>query len=367
MKLECIKNKIKEAVNLANKITGKNLTLPILSSILLIAKENSLKIRATNLDLGIEIRIPVKIEKEGITAVPGGIFNNFLSNIQENTVKLELKNNNLSISTKNSRTLIKSYPYEDFPTLPSIEQKKESFSISSDKFISGLKSVLYSAAISDVKPEISSVYIYTDSGNIVFVSTDSFRLAEKKIKLGNNKNISPLIIPFKNVSEILKVFDSISSDDITISFNNNQIFFESMGVYLVSRIIDGIFPDYKQILPKEFTTEAIILKQDFLNSLKMSNLFSDQFNQISVLIDPKNKIFELKSKNPDIGENIVRLDGTLSGETVQLNFNYKYIIDCFQSLPKDSLSLQLNGKTKPLVIRGIGDRSFTYLIMPLNQ
>ena len=139
------------------------------------------------------------------------------------------------------------------------------------------------------------------------------------------------------------------------------------GIYLTSRVIDGSFPDYKQIVPKEFKTEVVVLKQDLLNALKLSNIFSDKFNQVNLLINPAKKIFELSSSNNDIGENKTYLDATLSGEEVQLGFNYKYFFDCFQSINSDSVSIRTNGAQKPIIVSGVSDNSFIYLIMPMNR
>ena len=157
---------------------------------------------------------------------------------------------------------------------------------------------------------------------------------------------------------------SINSEDQ----NKNLISFEAHGVYVVSRIIDGVFPDYKQIVPKEFTTEVVALKQDFMNALKISNIFSDKFNQVRLIIDPKGKKFEVQTKNSDVGENSTIIDAAITGEKMEINFNYKYIADCFQSIDADSLSLQLSGTNKPMVIRPVsGDQTFTYLVMPMNR
>jgi len=365
VKIECIKNKIKEPVSIIEKITGKNLALPILSAILLVVKNKILTLRATNLDLGIEIEIPVKTHSDGIAAVPGSIFNNLLSNLHDEIVVIESENENIILKTKNSSTVLKSYPYDDFPTLPAIT-KEESFVVQGKKFIEGLKSVWFSASYSDIKPEISSVYMFQDSNFLVFVSTDSFRLAEKKVNIQGKEKISSFLIPIKNISELIRIFND-TNENITISFNKNQVCFKSNGIYVVSRLVDGIFPDYKQIIPKDFVSEAIVLKQDFLNALKLTNLFSDKLNQIGIKINPSKKLFELHSKNPDIGENVVQIGAALSGNSLELNFNYKYIIECLQSIPKDSLSLQFGGENKPLVIQGVGDKFFTYLVMPLNQ
>ena len=365
MKLECSIEKIKNALISVERITGKNLTLPVLSSILWVAENKSLKLRATNLNIGIEIEIPAKIEKNGVVAIKGDILSSLFSVLSgDSFVSFELIKDNLSVKTKTSTILIKSIPHEDFPTIPIVEGEK--LTISSLKFIEGIKSVYYSSALSDIKPEIGSVYIYPEDDTLVFVSTDSFRLAEKKIKIKQKLSFDGILIPVKNIMEIIKVFDGLD-EDLNITLQKTQISFSTNNIYLTSRVVDGNFPDYKQIIPKISTTEAVILKQDLLSSLKLSNVFSDKFNQVTVSIKPSEKIFEIESKNIDVGENITTLTGAMSGESVSVNFNYKYILDCFQSIGSDSLNLKLNGNNKPMIIKPVGDSSFMYLVMPMNR
>ena len=263
MKVECGIEKLKNGIMQVEKITGKNLTLPVLSSILVIAGGNSLKLRATNLSLGVEIEIPAKIEEEGIIAVSGSTLAGIFSNIFQNeNIFLEGNGGNLLIKTKKSLIKLKGQAHEDFPTIPLVDGK--SFEIESKKLTDGIKSVYYSSSVSDIKPEISSVYIYSNENGLVFVSTDSFRLAEKKIKTKGDEDIPGILIPFKNISEVLRIFGEIQNT-IKVCFNKNQISFSSDNIYLTSRIIDGVFPDYRQIIPKEFKVEAIVLKQDLLN------------------------------------------------------------------------------------------------------
>lgn len=365
MKIECIKNKLEEAISKTEKITGKNLTLPILKCILLIAKDNLLTIRATNLDLGIEMSIPVKIKKEGVVAVPAGVLYSFLTNLSnEKNVSLEVKENKLVVSTSHTETQIKTYPYEEFPTIPIISDKK-SITINSNDLILGLKSVWYSASPSSMKPELSSVHIYYDNGKIVFVATDSFRLAEKKISVRKIEEFESVLIPHKNISEIIRIFES-TNGDLKVNFSDNQISFVSNGTYLTSRIIDGTFPDYKQIIPKEHSSGAVLLKQDAISAFKVSNIFSDKFNQVTVEINKKEKYFQITTKNPDIGENVYKIDSAITGESLEMNFNYKYIVDSFQSIVTDSVSFEVS-KNKPMLIKGVGDSSFLYLVMSINR
>jgi DNA polymerase-3 subunit beta len=365
MKIECEFEKIKNAINQVERITGKNLTLPVLNSILLIASGKTLKLRATNLSLGVEVEIPAKVEKEGIVVVSGSILAGVFSNIfQRENIFLESKDGNLSIKTKRNLIKLKGQPSDDFPTIPVVSGVV--FEMETKKLIEGIKSVYYSSSTSDIKPEISSVFIYSNEDGIVFVSTDSFRLAEKKIKTKNTEEVMGIIIPYKNISEILRILGE-NFQKVKICFNKNQISFSFGNTYLTSRVIDGIFPDYRQILPKESTTEVVVLKQDLLNALKLSNIFSDKFNQVNLSIKVKEKKFELSSSNNEVGENKTYLEAALSGENIDLSFNYKYFIDCFQSINTDSVSIKLNGPTHPIMVSGVSDPSFTYLIMPMNK
>ncbi len=365
MKLECHVEKIKSALIIAERLTGKNLTLPVLGSVLWVASLNTLKLRATNLSIGIEITIPAKVEKEGMVAIRGDILSSLFSVISGNkNINFELINGNLSVKTETNTILLKSISHEDFPTIPSITG--EEFIIPAKKFIEGIKSVYYGASISEIKPEIGSIYIYPEDDTLVFVSTDSFRLAEKKVKIKQKLSFGGILIPLKNSIEIIKVFEG-SSDDLKITLAKNQLSLSTPSIYLTSRVVDGSFPDYKQIIPKSSGTEATVLKQDFISSLKVSNIFSDKFNQITITVKPQEKVFEIEAKNADIGENSTFLTGALKGESVSANFNYKYIIDCFQSIASDSLNLELNGNNRPMIIHPVGDPSFMYLVMPMNR
>jgi len=364
MKLECSTEKLKEVLVKIVKITNKNLSLPILDSILLIASGKSLKLRATNLSLGVEIEIPAKVEKEGIVIVKGDILSNLFLNINEPRVSLSLNKDNFCVKTIKNNILIKSQSSDDFPTIPIVSGKN--FIISAVKFIEGIKSVYYSASISDIKPEISSVYIYPEESDLIFVATDSFRLAEKRIKINGLDDFPGILIPFKNINEIIRLLGD-TTEELTVCFSKNQISFSYNGIYLTSRIIDGVFPDYRQIIPKIKNTEIIVLKQDLLNALKLSNIFSDKFNQVTLVANPIKKIFEIEAKNIDVGENKTQLSAVLSGGEIKINLNQKYFIDCFQSIHKDSVTLSLEHYNKPIIIKGVGDKSFVYLIMPMNR
>jgi len=364
MKIECITEKLKEIIPKIERITGKNLTLQALSSILIIANGKTLKFRATNLDLGIEIEIPAKIEKEGVVLVNGSILNSIISSISSKNTNLELVQGNLSINTPSYKSIIKTHSQEDFPTIPIVSGSE--FSFDANKFIQSIKSVYYSASFSDMKPEIASVYIYENNGDMVFVATDSFRLAEKKIKLKKPQNFNEIIIPIRNIIEIIKIFEQ-TEGEISITLGKNQISFSHQNIYLTSRVINGTFPDYKQIIPKDYTTKVSLLKQDLFTALKSVSVFSGKFNEITISIKTKQKQIEFYTKHPDIGESTIIVNGAITGEEFEASFNHKYISDCLQSISEDNISLFFNKHNKPLLIKNNSDNSFLYLIMPMNK
>ncbi len=365
MKVKCVTSKLNNFISKIEKITGKNLNLPILNCILLEAKKNQLIIKSTNLDLGVEISLTTEVKEDGIIAVPGNILKNLLASISNDNILLETEKDNLLISSKNNTSIIKSYVNSDFPLIPKVDSKNN-ITIDSKKLLKGLKSVWYSASTSTIRPELSSIFINIKNGYLYFVATDSFRLAEIKIPIKIEKEIENILIPYKNISEIIKIFEDVDGD-IEINFTKNQIAFKYNNIYLTSRIIDGVFPDYKQLIPKESTTEAVVLLDDLINVFKIINIFSNKFNQVNFNINPKNKIFEVKSRNDEIGENLNKISAALSGEVLNINFNYRYIVDSFQSITTDSVILQFNGNNKPLVIKGVSDNQFLYLVMPMNK
>jgi len=366
MNIECIKEKLVYAIAKAERVTGKNITLPVLSCVLLDAHDSNLTIKATNLDIGIEITIPVKINKPGKIAVSGAVLHNFISNItNDKNVTLEVVEGNLKVYTKHSESLIKAFPTDDFPNIPKVESSTP-FTFNVPQLVKGLKSVMYSASVSTIRPVLSSILLVSDEDSVVFVATDSFRLSEKKVAVKKHKEFNQILIPFKNVSEIIRTLEDLK-DDVDVYLNDNQIAFAYQDLYITSRVIDGNFPDYKQIIPKETKTEVVLLKQDFISSMRISNIFSDKFSQVTFHIEPMKKSFKITTKNMDVGENVNNLDAVIKGNELVVSFNYKYIIDCFQAIDSDSISLSFFDATRAMTVRGVGDKSFLYLVMPMNK
>ena len=271
------------------------------------------------------------------------------------------------IQTKHSKTVLNTQPYEDFPSLPTI-QNDIIYTLKSDNLVKGIESVVYSASHSTIKPELSSVYVYEHDKKIFFVATDSFRLAEKTTQI-KDKNVleQPFLLPLRNAVEILRILNQIQDTDILVKVDKNQISFECKNIFITSRIIDGVFPDYKQIIPKDYISEVVVLKQDLLNIFKKINIFSDKFGQVSIDVQPKKKTFVIHTNNNTVGQTSDSIDAVIKGEALTMSFNYRYIYDCLSSIHSDSITLLFTGVGKPLIIKGVSDESFLYLVMPMNK
>ena len=366
MKIEVVKDKLQNVVVKAGRLAGKHPSLPILSHLLLIAKRGVLTIRSTNLDMGVEYTLPVKIEKEGVVAVPASVFSSFISNLGPvKGVFLEVEEGKLVVSAEGARATVNGSPSDDFPTIPKAEGG--GFTMDPQLLLKGLRAVQYAGAVGNLKPELSSVYVYQEGEELIFVATDSFRLAEKKIPFKKSAtSFQPVLIPIKNVAEIVRMLEE-EKDEIRVSLGKGQLSIEGNSFFFTTRLVEGSFPDYRQIMPKEFATEAVALKEDLLSALKLTTLFSDRFNQLRLHLDPKKKLFELSAKSGEFGESNASLPAALSGEALSSNFNHRYIADGLTALNADSVAFRFSGENKPLLIGGVADATFRYLVMPMNR
>ena len=370
MKLECDIQNLLEAVSKVEMGTGRNLSLPTLGSILLIASEKSLKIRSTNLSLGVEAEIPAKISNEGVVVTRGDALIQFLNlSIKEQKVSLEKlpENGTLKVYTRDHVVDLVTLPHEDFPSIPVIHDGKiTEFTISAKKLIDGFQSVMFASSASEIKPEIASVYMYEKDGVLTFVATDTFRLAEKNIENKNTTQDTHCIIPFKNVKSITAILGS-EKRDITVEASKNQISFTGERIYVTSRLIEGTFPDYAQIIPKNQATEVTILKDDIVRIIKTASLFTNKFNQILIRIDTAHKSIIFSTGNTEIGNFESKITGVIKGESVEFSINQRHLQEALGAITTDSITLAITSPMKPILMKAVGDKSFLYLLMPLNR
>lgn len=359
----------KEFSNAVHKVSRfaqrKSATLPALSSILIIADTTGIKMRATNLETGIDLKINGTCTQNGVVAVPATILQQIATSLtQEGGISLEYVGDIISLKSNTGKSLIKTVPYDDFPSIPFPENPKNKITISGTILKNLFTSITSCASSSTVRPELSSVYISIEGGVLTAVATDSFRLVEKKVPLVNKGTQGKFLIPAKNAIEIAQ---ALSDEDIVMSFDEHQCALVSKEGVLVSRLTNATYPDYHQIIPKESITEAIVLRKDFENALKRTIIFSDSFQKVRISFDQKKNQFSFFAKNADIGESSETLNAKISGSDLDISFNHRYLLAALSLTVAESISLSAAGIGRPLIIKGVGDTSFLYLVSPMNQ
>lgn len=365
MKLECTTEQLLTAVSLTVRFIERRANLPVLGSVLLVVESGRLTLRATNLECGVEVSVPAKVTEGGTAAVAGSVLFGFLGNARGKNVSITLSGGVLKIETERTSASIKVVPHEDFPILPQVPATT-SFTIKATDLARAVRSVAYCASTSAIKPELQSVLLYAEAGKLITAATDSFRLAEKSVPIRAQGSIPQLLLPARNATELYRILEGVNGD-IDIYYNEHQISTHIGSVYYTSRLIDGAFPNYRQILPKSFSTEAVVLREDISQALKSLSIFADKFSQVSVAVEPSKKAVLLTSRNPDVGEQVSTLRATISGEAVAMNFNGRYLADSLQAISGESIRLHSNGPGKPLLVKDAADDSFFYLAMPMNR
>lgn len=366
MKFETNIEQFASAVSVTARFAERRPNLPVLASILIVAESGRLILRATNLECGVEITVPAKIIERGIVAISASILAGFVSNARGKNISGSVVGELFKIETDRVSANIKTIPHEDFPILPKVSAER-SFTEKSNDFARAIRNVVYCASTSAVKPELQSILLYGDGGKLTAVATDSFRLAEKTVPLRAGGTVPQLLLPARNAAELMRILDGAGSSEVGLYYNDNQLSTQVGNIYYTSRLIDGSFPNYRQILPKSFSTEAVILREDFSAALKSLAVFSDKFSQISLTIAPEKKAILLTSRNPDIGEQTSTVHATISGGGLTMSFNSRYLADSLQAISGDSVRIHANGAGKAILIRDAVDESFLYLAMPMNR
>ncbi len=368
MKLTTTKEKILSAIQLAERITGKKESLPVLSCVLLDvgSEKGGLVVRATNLEAGIEIFVQCEVEDKGSVAISASVLSQTLRSISGEKIVLKTEDGNLVVESRGTKTLIKAVPHEEFPALGG-EADTKGAGVSREELMRGIQAVSYAASPSMIRPELGSVYVLLKAGIIVCVATDSFRLAEKTISGIKSRSEVELLIPLKHALELAHVLERIDASEVNLSADDSQMSISANGVRYISRVVDGTFPSYKEIIPKTFETEATVLKNDFAEMLRKARVFSGNDQHVGFHVYPKRKIFSATARSAEVGEMSDSIDAAVSGNDLDINFHIGYLSDCLSIIESDSVILSFAGAGRPLVIRGVSDSSFTYLVMPLNR
>lgn len=366
MKVSCSKTKLKENLFFAERNSGKSFNMPILQGVRLRTGNGRLNIAATNLEAGFEAEMSAKIFKEGEVVVPVRIFSQLISGLGGETVALESVGNNLNISTERVSSLIKGYLPEEFPLIPKFKPEN-SFDITRDELISGLRAVVNSASVSNMKPEIASIYFYFQNrAPLKIVATDSFRLAEKTLNCPV-KNSSPFLLPAPSAAELIRMAE-VADGDIRVAYDKNQISFTAAEFKFTSRLTEGVFPAYESIIPKKFNTDVLVDREEMIEALRVASVFSGNLKEVNLNVLSDDNILEIRTAHSDVGEHTAQLNVKITGEKVSLNFNYHYLLDGLLNYQnKGKILLRFAEGNKPLLLQNPENTAYLYLVMPMKS
>lgn len=377
MKIICTQENLNKALNIVGKVVNKNTTLPILNNVLLKTDKKGLKLSSTNLEIAVNYWIGGKTEEEGEITVPTKLFANFISNLPNGNVEIKTREDMVNIKCNGYKINIKGVDAREYPLSPKIDAEPF-LKIKSEIFKKALSQVLPAISVSESRMEITGVLLdFSDikKNKIILVSTDSYRLAEKTLKvlpeniskealevLGDMRNV---IIPRNTVQELVR--DLGEGDEmLNIVIAENQIVFDFGNANILSRLIEGRYPDYRQIVPEKFLANAIINVKDISNAVRISGFFSaSSNNSVKFHLGTDNKV-EISSEASEIGNNNAKIEAKISGKELEVVYNYKYLMDGLGSITGDEVVLDANDENSPSVIKSVLDDSFIYIIMPIR-
>lgn len=378
MKVTCTQENLNKALGMVSKVTNKNLTLPILNNVLLKTEKNGLKLSTTNLELGVSFWIGGKVEEEGAITVPTRLFANFISNLPGENVEIKTREDVLNIKCDGYKTNIKGVDAKEYPLTPQLEIKPL-FKIASEDFKRALNQVLPAVSVSESRLEITGVlmdFSQIKKGKLFLVATDSYRLAKKTVTFDSKVvdlatleilgDLKAVIIPKNAVSALARDLNE-GEEELEVVVTESQILFRFGSASILTRLIEGRYPDYTSVIPEKFLSQVIISTQTLAHAVKIASFFSNALNHSVKFSLTKSGKLEVSSETNELGSNSSRLDAEVNGETLEVVYNYKYLIDGINCLAGEKLILDVNDQNSPSLLHDSADESFLYVVMPIRN
>ena len=363
MRLIVTQENLARALNTVSRVASTRASLPVLSNVLLKTVDNRLTIAATNLDIAISETIGAKITTQGALTVPARLMQDFVSSLPSGPLELETKDNKLILKAERYNSTINGVSADEFPAMPVLENSKEIvFDVKS--FKTALGQVLFAASNDEARPVLTAVSVYSDDKNLYFAATDSYRLAEKVLP-GIDQEVS-LLLPAHSLQEVLRAM-SDGDDKIVMAYDEQQARFTVGETDIVSRLIDGNYPDYKRLLPASFETTATLPRQSMIEITKVSSLFArEAAGSITLSIDEDDGKISIDSIASQVGENTAEAEAKVKG-SAKITLNSRYILDALGAFNSKDITIGVNGKLDPCVLSDPADKTYKHIIMPVKS
>lgn len=366
MKAVVIRGNLREGITLVERATGENLNLPILRNARISAAGGRLFLTATNLELAVTCVVPGKVLMDGALTVPLSAFSALVANLPTERINLEAKGTNLHLTTDSYEGSVVGLSADDYPVIPRLDESRGSLKLEGGLLKTSLEQVSAAAQTSDIRPELSSVLFDFSIDSLKFAATDTFRLAEKTISKGRFTTTftEPFraLLPIRTVQEIIR---ALKEEEIAeLQFDRNQVLVKTERFEIISRLIEGTFPDYQHILPKDFTVETVVSRGEFLSALKLMGVLGSRTSEIKLGLAKNHRGLEISARDQGIGEGNYILPAKVQGTAGTITFNWRYLSDGLRALAVDDIFLGLN-EEKPAILKDSKDPSFFYVLAPL--
>jgi DNA polymerase III subunit beta len=363
MTIICTQENLRTGLQQVSRIVGSSQTLPILNNVLLQTENGQLKISATNLEMGMSTSIRCKIEKEGGVCIAAKVLLDLVNNLPNENIRIDVGENETAVTTDRYQTKIKHLSIEEFPLIPAVEDGVV-ISVRADELKEALDSVSFAASSSETQPEISGVSVKFEGNKMVITATDRYRLAEMNLAVQSQASRA-FIIPQRSILELSRLL-STTSELVHLNISPTQMAVSVNDTYLVTRLIDGQYPEYAQIIPTESGTVITLEHSELLSALKTSGIFSRGAGSVTMAIDSENQIIHIMSSSQGVGESVVDIPCKVQGESSSVIMNYRYMLDLLTNTNPTSLDIHVIDDTNPVVFRPQGKTNYLYLIMPIR-
>lgn len=374
MKLTCTKENLGRVLSLVSGVAGKQGHLPILEHVMIVATEARVEFITTNLEMAIKATVRAKVDEAGTFTVPAKTLAEYVALLRGDQVVLTVEGNELLVESGSSKTRLKGTPADDFPVFPDVEDGVV-YSVLSEPLSDSLKKVLISVSKNDVRPELSGVYcgFFTNRfAGLVLAGTDSYRLSEKTLTVSSGADEKTFILPARTANEVVRLLsvpkDVESESVVRICVTDNQILFRYNSFELTSRLVEGKYPDYTQIIPQNYKTTAILPVENVVNEVKAAGIFSTTgVNAVSFDIKSDEHLVTIASESMQRGAHAATVDAEVGGESVSILLNHRYVLDGLAHIETDDVEFGLNGGDMPCVFRPKGKKDFLYIVMPIRK
>lgn len=366
MRLSCSQKDLSNALSITNKAVGTNSTLPVLNNVLLKAEGKNLYFTTTNLEIAISYFIEADIKNEGEITIPSKLLTNYVNYLKDSQVDIEVEEGeSMLVKTNDSKTRIKGISASEFPSIPVVE-KEGSFTVSAKDLSVAINQVAFAAALNTTRPILTGVYFSVSSDELKMVATDSYRLAEKTLKPKVSSGDITCIVPVKTVLELGSILGTLSKDvDVEVIVSKNQIYFSIDKVKITSRLIEGQFPNYNQVIPKSSETKVFLNVGELSLVLKRINLFAKENNN-KVLLRTSSEGLLVTTDVTQLGVGEVKMKTKIEGKDNEIALNSQYILDLLSNIGTNEVVLELGDKTNPAIFRPVDKQGYVHIIMPLK-